>query len=73
MRVAASTADRYGAEVVVPGVDDQRRDRELLEREPVRCEVRDEPVEDRAVAPGLVREGQLRRLAIDSASRAESS
>ena len=38
---------------VVPGVDDQRRNGYLLEGEPVRGDVRDEPVEDGTVAPGF--------------------
>ena len=41
-----------GSEGVVPSMDNQGGNRQLLEREPVRGEVRDEPVEDRAVTPG---------------------
>jgi hypothetical protein len=50
---------------VVSCVDDQGRNGDLLEGEPVRGEVRDEPVEDSTLAPGF--EGEV----IASASRGE--
>jgi hypothetical protein len=53
------SGERVQSEGVVPSMDDERRDRQLLEWEPVRCEARDEPVEDRAPAPRLVRKEQL--------------
>jgi hypothetical protein len=44
---------------VVPGVDDQRRNGDLLEGEPVGGEVGDEAVEDGTLAPGLEGEQQV--------------